>query len=146
MEWHGRITATDNLDLFTELEQLKSESIILPATPVIPILTDADFPDDDVIIEDMPPPVSSPTEEIPAPIFTDTTDVAPPARRNLTSSFGEGAVTRSRTRQVTMADVGHRSDDNLDLNLDGITELLMAMNASLQSDPQLGCLRISKSF
>ena len=32
MEWHGCISATDDLDLFTELEKLKTDSIILPAS------------------------------------------------------------------------------------------------------------------
>ena len=49
MELHGRITATDDLDLFTELEKLKTDSFILPASPDIPILSDEDFPDDSAI-------------------------------------------------------------------------------------------------
>ena len=47
MEWHGCITATNDLDLFTELEKLKTDLVILPASPDIPILSDKeDFPDD----------------------------------------------------------------------------------------------------
>ena len=138
MEWHGRITATDDMDLFTELEKLKLESaVILPATPTfIPILTDADFPDDDAF-EVMPELAPRPLEEIPRPVDT---SVAPPARRNLTSSFGGRAVTRSQTRApaVTYAGDGHRSDDILfELSMEDITEM-MAMSASLMSDPQLG--------
>ena len=85
------ITTTDDMDLFTELEKLKSESaVILPATSsVIPILTDADFPDDDAL-EDMSELVPQTSEDVTIPIVT---SVAPPARRNLTSSFVEGAVT-----------------------------------------------------
>ena len=37
---------TDDLDLFTELEKLKTDSVILSASPDIPILSDKDFPDD----------------------------------------------------------------------------------------------------
>ena len=33
MEWHGCITATNDLDLFTELQKLKTDLIILPAQP-----------------------------------------------------------------------------------------------------------------
>ena len=97
MEWHGRITATDDLDLFTELEKLKEESaVILPETStVIPILTDSDFPDDDAIGGHLPALVPRTSEDITVPVAT---IVAPPARRNLTSSFVEGAVTRSQTR------------------------------------------------
>jgi hypothetical protein len=40
MEWHGRTTATDDLDLFTELEKLKMDSVILPAMPVVPAYPD----------------------------------------------------------------------------------------------------------
>lgn len=148
MEWHGRITATDDMDLFTELEKLKQDSIILPETPVIPILTDADFPEDAAI--DQVPALTQ--EAVPADATSvpteDSTDVVPPARRNLAASFGEGAITRSRTRHVSYADVCHRSDDmedifDFDLHLsDEIMELL-AMSATLQSDPQLG---VPKNF
>ena len=103
---------------------------------VIPILTDADFPDDDAL-EDMSELVPRTSEDITVPVDT---SVAPPARRNLTSSFVEGAVTRSQTclQEVTYADVGHRSDDILfELSLEDITEM-MAMSAALQSDPHLG--------
>jgi hypothetical protein len=52
MEWHGRTTATDDLlDLFTELEKLKMDSVLMPATPAVPILTDADLPDDSTLSE-----------------------------------------------------------------------------------------------
>ncbi|KAI2513024.1 hypothetical protein MHU86_1315 [Fragilaria crotonensis] len=114
MEWHGRTTATDDIDLFTELERLKSESaVILPATSaVISILTDADFPDDDAL-EDTLEPVPRTSEDITVPAVD--TSVAPPSRRNLTSSFVQGAVTRSQTRaqEVMYDDVGHRSDNIL---------------------------------
>ncbi|KAI2503034.1 Pentatricopeptide repeat-containing protein [Fragilaria crotonensis] len=46
MEWHGRITATDDLALFDELDRLKTDSVILPATSTdIPILSDTDGSD-----------------------------------------------------------------------------------------------------
>jgi hypothetical protein len=144
MEWHGCITATDGLNLFTELEKLKEESIILPETPVIPILTDADFPDDDAI-DNFPALTPETVAPNPPTIATDRMSVVPPARRNLTASFGEGAVTRSRTRQVSYADACHRSDDMSDFEInfgDDITEML-AMSATLQSDPQLG---VPKNF
>jgi hypothetical protein len=117
MEWHGRTTATDDLDLFTKLKKLKMDSVILPATPAIPILTDADVPDDSMLSE--VPALAPIAEDVPA--TQAPTGVVPPARRNLTSSFGQGAVTRSHSHQgvvtrsqvchVTFADVGHRSDD-----------------------------------
>ncbi|KAI2505738.1 GAG-pre-integrase domain [Fragilaria crotonensis] len=133
MEWHGRITATDDMDLFTELEKLKTDSIILPATADSTILSDEDFPDDSAmpdltsrssIAEDNP--------EVPVP-----TDVAASARRNLTSVFNEGAVTRSRPRQ----DVSHRNDDTVEeskSNLEESVDYLLVLNASLESDPKPG--------
>ena len=140
MEWHGSITATDNMDSFTtELKDLlKLESaVILPATSaVIPILTDADFPYDEAL-EDTLELVPQTSEDI-STVPVDTS-VTPPARRNLTSSFVEGVVTRSQTRaqEVTYADVGHRSDNILfELSMEDITEM-MAMSATLQFDPQL---------
>ena len=45
IEWQGRITATNDLDLLTELEKLKTDSIILSASLDIPILSDENFPD-----------------------------------------------------------------------------------------------------
>ena len=139
MEWHGRITATDDLDLFTELEKLKTDSVILPASPDIPILSDEDFPDNSAmpdlisrtsIAEDDP--------EEPVPI-----DVAASAWRNLTSVFNEGAVTRSRARQ----DVSHRNDDTAEeskeVNLEEFVDYLLVLNASLESDPKPG---VPKSY
>ena len=41
MEWHGRITATDDMDLFTELEKLKSESAVISACDI------SGYPDSD---------------------------------------------------------------------------------------------------
>jgi hypothetical protein len=68
------------------------------------------------------------------------TSVAHPSRRNLTSSFVQGAVTQLQTlaQEVTYDDVGHRSDNILfELSMEDITEM-MAISATLQSDPQLG--------
>jgi hypothetical protein len=79
MEWHGCITATDGLNLFTELEKLKEESIILPDTPVIPILTDADFPGD--AIDNLPALTPETVATNPPTIATDRMSVVPPARR-----------------------------------------------------------------
>ena len=133
MEWHGRITATDDLDLFTELEKLKTDSIILPASPDIPILSDKDFPDD-IAMPDLISRTSivedDPEEHVP-------TDVAASARRNLKSVFNEGAVTRSRARQ----DVNHRNDDTVEeskVNLEEFVDYLLVLNASLESDPKPG--------
>ena len=146
MEWHGRTTATDDLDLFTELEKLKIDSVILPATPVVPILTDADLPDDSTLSE--VPALAPIAEDV--PVTQAPTGVVPPARRNLTSSFGQGAITRSRghqgvvtrsqVRHVTFADVGHRSDDTAATSTMEIEDWadILVMNASLQSDPTLG--------
>jgi hypothetical protein len=154
MEWHGRTTATDDLDLFTEFEKLKMDSVILPATPVVPILIDADIPDDSTLSE--VPALAPIAEDVPA--TQAPTGVVPPAQRNLTSSFGQGAITRSRghqgavtrsqVRHVTFADVGHRSDDTAatsTMDIDDWTDMLV-MNASLQSDPTLGVPRNHKEL
>ena len=154
MEWHGRITATDDLDLFTELEKLKMDSVILPATPLIPILTDADLPDDSALSD--VPALAPIAEDV--PLTRAPTSVVPPARRNLTSMYGRGAVTRSQGQQgvvtrsqvcqVTFADVGHRSDDTAatcTMDIEDWTDM-MVMNASLQSDPTLGVPKNYKEF
>ena len=95
MQWHGRTTATDDLESFTELEKLKMDSVILPASPVVPILADADLPDDIALSE--VPALAPIAEDVPA--TQAPTGVVPPAWRNLTSSFGQGEVTRSRGHQ-----------------------------------------------
>ena len=146
MELHGQITATDDFDPFTELEKLKLDSVILPASPIVPILKDADLPDNSALLE--VPALASIVEDVPATLAA--TVVAPPARRNFTSSFGQGAVTRSlgqqgvvtrsQVRHATFADVGHRSDDTAatsTMDSEDWTDILV-MNASLQSDPTLG--------
>jgi hypothetical protein len=84
--------ATDDLDLFTELEKLKMDSVMLPASPVVPILTDADLPDSTALLE--VPALATIAEDVPA--TQAPTSVVPPARSNLTSSFDQRAVTRSR--------------------------------------------------
>jgi hypothetical protein len=80
MKWHGRITATNDLDLFTELEKLKTDSIILPASPDIPILSDGDFPDDTA----MPDLISHTSIAEDNPEVSVPTNVAGSTRRNLT--------------------------------------------------------------
>jgi hypothetical protein len=106
MEWHGQhTTATDDMDLFTELKKLQMDSVILPSTPVVPILTDADLPDNSTLSE--VPALAPIAEDVPATQVP--TGVVPPARRNLTSSFGQGAITLSRGHQgvVTRSQVRH---------------------------------------
>ena len=134
MEWHGRITANHDLDLFTELEKLKTDSIILPASPDIRILSDEDFPDDSA----MPDLIShtSITEDDPEePV---PTGVAASAWTNLTSVFNQGAVTRSHACQ----DVSHRNNDTAEEskeeNLEEFINYLMVLNASMESDPKPG--------
>ena len=99
--WNG-----NDLDLFTELEKLKTDSVILLASPDIPILSDEDFPDDsatpDLIFHTS---IAEDNPEEPVP-----TDVATSARRNLTSVFNEEAV---RTRSRACQDVSHRNDNTV---------------------------------
>jgi hypothetical protein len=59
-----------------ELEKLKMDSLILPATPVVPILTDADLPDDSTLSE--VPALAPIAEDVPA--TQAPTGVVPPAR------------------------------------------------------------------
>jgi hypothetical protein len=155
MEWHGRTTATDDWDLFTELKKLKMDSVILPAPQVVPILTDADLPDDSALLE--VPALAPIAEDVPA--AQASTSVVPPARRNLTSSFGQGAVTSSRghqgvvtcsqVRHVTFADVGHRSNDTAatsPMDIEDWTDILVMNTSLLQSDPSLGVPKNSKEL
>ncbi|KAI2494127.1 PIF1-like helicase [Fragilaria crotonensis] len=64
MEWHRRITATDYLALFDELKSrlLKTDSVIIPPSPVIPILSDTDVGVADDLWE-LPGLVPNPTTE-----------------------------------------------------------------------------------
>jgi hypothetical protein len=80
MEWHGRTTATNDLDLFTVLKKLKMHSVILPATPVVPILTDADLPDNSTLSE--VPALAPIAEDVPA--TQAPTGVVPPGRSDNT--------------------------------------------------------------
>jgi hypothetical protein len=134
MEWYGHITATNDLDLFPELKKLKTDSIILPTLPDIPILSDEDFPNNSAIPDPVPrTSIAEGDPEVSVP-----TDVAVSPRRNLTSDFNEGAATRSRARQVTYADVDHRNDDTKEerkINLEEFIDYLLVLNASLESDP-----------
>jgi hypothetical protein len=111
MKWHGRITATDDLALFDELDRLKMDSVILPATSTdIPILMDADGSDLDDLWN-LPPSAPAGPEDTGSPLPI----ALRPARRNLAPAFGSGAVTRARARAstATFADV-HRNEDNLE--------------------------------
>jgi hypothetical protein len=72
MEWHDRITATDDLALFEELNRLKTDSVILPASPDIPILPDSGIDEADDIwgIPDVVPfPTEEPAETVPPSTF-----------------------------------------------------------------------------
>ena len=115
----------------------------------LPILTDADLPDDSTLSE--VPALAHTATDVPATIQAPT-GVVPPARRNSTSSFGQGAaftrsrghqgvVTRSHVRHVTFTDVGHRRSDDTaatsTMDIEDWTNIL-DMNASLQSNPTLG--------
>jgi hypothetical protein len=137
MEWHGRITATDDLALFDELNRLKTDSIIIPSSPVIPILSDTDVGVADDLWE-LPVLAPQPTTE---ELTEAPTNVLRPARRNLAPEFGSGAVTRARARATTATvTVGHRNEDTANIatvDTDDVSELLV-MNALLQSDPQVG--------
>ena len=134
MEWHGRITATDDLDLFEAIDNLKTDSVILPASPVVPIVTGSDQADADDLFDVVPPPSLLATPEDPM-----TAAAIHPARRNLASSFGQGAVTRARARNSA---TGHRIDDiaatcAIDSTESFLSDIVI-FNAHLQSDPQLG--------
>ena len=141
MEWHGRITALDDLALFDEVNKIKTDSVILPASPTdIPILSDADVAEADDLwgLPDLVPASTEDTATVQLPT------VPRPARRNLAPEFGSGAVTQARARASTssFAD-GPRNDGTLAAALATVTSTenmsdLLAMNASLQSDPQEG--------
>ena len=109
MEWHGRITATDDLPLFTQLKQLEEDSVIVPASAIVPHVSDVNDDDvDDLLNDDMPPLVARTAEER-GPILPEAAAfVDPPAWRNLAASFSP-AVTRSRTRD----DSGRTSDADI---------------------------------
>ena len=139
MEWHGRITATDDLALFDELDKLKTDSVILPATTTdIPILSENDGTDLDDLW-DLPTTAPAGPEDTGAPVPS----AVRPARRNLNPAFGSGAVTRARARAstVTTTDV-HRNEDTLEAAVATMTKedmyMLLVMNALLQSDSKTG--------
>ena len=156
MEWHGRITATDDLALFDQIDKIHQDSTMLPETPMdsdVPILSDDEMPED--IID--APQGAGPPEMTPS---TTPTSVPRRARRDLTGDFEtsealQGAMTRARTRatnrQVTV-DVSSPSavdtsavlawihhDEDRALNE-------MVMNVLLQSDPQQGVPKNYKEF
>jgi hypothetical protein len=123
----------DDLALFDEIDRIKTDSIILPASPDVPLLPEDDFLDADNLWD------------LPALVPTNTEDsvVQPgalrPARRNLARAYGSGAVTRARARAstVTFAD-GPRNDDTTvaTATCTTTTEAEVIFNAQLQSDPQ----------
>ena len=142
MEWHGRITATDDLPLFDQVRQLD----IVPASAVMPDPDDAPATDDTEVagLDDLldnvdmpaliPRPNSEDTEDAPTAA---TVEIAPQARRNLAVSFSP-VVTRSKTRTgVTLADM--QSDNWTAVTSENpMTVEEFILSATLQSDPQLG--------
>ena len=146
MEWHGRITATDDLPLFDQVRQLEDDVVIVPASAVMPDPDDAPATDDAEVADlddlldnvDMPAliprPNSEDTEDAPTAA---TVEIAPQARRNLAVSFSP-VVTRSKTRTgVTLA--GMQSDNWTAVTSENpMTVEEFILSATLQSDPQLG--------
>ena len=122
--------------MFTELKKLKTDLIILPVLPDIPTLSDKDFPDD-IAMSNLVSRTSIAEDDPEASVPTDV--AASSARRNLTSVLNEDAVTRTRARQVTYADVDHRNDDTTEerkINLEEFIDYLLVLNVSLESDPK----------
>jgi hypothetical protein len=135
MEWHVRITALDDLALFDKIDRIKTDSIILPALPDVPLLLEDDVLDTDDLWD------------LPALVPTNTEDSAVqpgalrPARRNLARAYGSGAVTRARARAstVTFADFPINNDTTVAMaTCTSTTEAEVIFNAQLQSDPQPG--------
>ena len=132
MEWHGRITATDDLPLFDQLKQLEEDSVIVPASAIVPHIEDVNDDDVDDLL-DLPSLMPRIAEDVVPPVPDAATLVDPPARRNLASSFSP-VHTRSKTRASSeRTDAGIRSDDFAAMTL---SELILS--ATLESDPQLG--------
>ena len=135
MEWHGRITATDDLPLFAQLKELEEDSVIVPASAPIPHVSDVDDVDIDDLL-DLPALMPRPAEDV-IPVPGAAASVDPPAQRNLASQFSP-AHTRSQTRSASeRTDAGIRMDDiavmTAQERLTELTELIL--NATLQSDP-----------
>ncbi|KAI2493367.1 PIF1-like helicase [Fragilaria crotonensis] len=93
MEWHGRISATDDLPLFEQLKILEDSSVIVPASAIVPYVEDAEVRDVDDLL-DIPAATPGPVAEDVIPNAPAIVDV--PARRNLAASFSP-AHTRSKT-------------------------------------------------
>jgi hypothetical protein len=149
MEWHGRITATDDLALFDEIDKIKEDSTILPETPEdsdIPILSDDEMPAD---IIDAPP------EATPS---TNSTSVPSRARRDLTDDFATSESTQGVTTRATTRNRQVRFDVTSPSDVDTSAVLAwihhdedralneMVMNVLLQSDPQQGVPKNYKAF
>jgi hypothetical protein len=130
MEWHGRITATDDLPLFEQLKLLAEDSVIVPASAIVPHVEDVDDDDVDDLLDTPTLMPRSPAEDV---LPQATAIVDNPARRNLASSFSP-AQTRSKTRAASgSTDANIR---NYDIASMALSELILS--ATLQSDPQLG--------
>ncbi len=86
MEWHGRITATDDLPLFEQLKLLAEESVIVPASAIVPHVEDVDYNDVDDLL-DTPTIIPRWTTEDVLPQATAILVDNPPARRNLARHF-----------------------------------------------------------
>ena len=130
MEWHGRITATDDLPLFEQLKLLAEDSVIVPASAIVPHVEDVDDDDVDDLLDTPTLMPRSPAEDV---LPHTTAIVNNPARRNLASSSSP-AQTRSKTRAASgSTDANIR---NYDIASMALSELILS--ATLQSDPQLG--------
>jgi hypothetical protein len=142
MEWHGRITATDDLPLFAQLKQMEEDSVIVPASAPVRHVEDVDDADVDDLL-DIPELLPRVTEDILQEIPEDdrvqelpeaAARIDPPARRNLASTFSP-AKTRSKARAT---DAGIMSVDFAGIDL---SELILS--ATLESDPQA---RVPKDY
>jgi hypothetical protein len=125
MEWHGRISATDDLPLFEQLKILEDSSVIVPASAIVPYVEDAEVRDVDDLL-DIPAATPGPVAEDVIPNAPAIVDV--PARRNLAASFSP-AHTRSKTARAAMPDMDVAA-------MSVLCETILS--ATLQSDPQLG--------
>ena len=126
MEWHGRVSATDDLPLFEQLKILEDSSVVVPASAVVPLVEGDEAPDVDDLLDTSTAIPGSVAEDV-APDATATVDV--PARRNLAASFSP-AHTRSKTARAVLPDI--------DVAAMSVVLYEMILSATLQSDPQMG--------
>ncbi|KAI2490453.1 hypothetical protein MHU86_24140 [Fragilaria crotonensis] len=80
MEWHGRISATDDLPLFEQLKILEDSSVIVPASAIVPYVEDAEVRDVDDLL-DIP-------AATPGPVAEDVIPNASYRRCSCTEEFG----------------------------------------------------------